>query len=549
MRPKTVVVNTGLALVLLAAAVGAVLQIDDPDAPETPEQTAVVLQGPVASTVSTTGNLNAPRTVGVPFAGQPGLVKTVDVKVGDTVKKGGKLASVDDRNARAQLQHARASLRSAEAQVQAGEAQLLAAREGQTSQEAELDRASVAYAIQQLGNAQLAVANARQKRAEVLREQNALVNSASESLSRSRRQITRQSQVAISSARQTTDDLMTAPSPDQDVQTNSRQRQRSVTAQSSSAAIDSARGQLVQTEVQRNSALVDVTQALKARKHEATLAARNLSIARAQSRVNAQGGRASQVAAARAQIAQAQGAVAEAQAQMADARIALANTYLTAPFEAQVVDVAGGVGETPVGAVRGTTSSSVVPAGPGSAENRKPATQSGFVILADMTTKFVTAAVNEADVGKVAVGQPASVTFPATGSTVKGTVQEIELQETVVNNVVQYNVKIELEKSNEKLGQSASVQIVTASRDNVLSVPNASIIRVGDQSILQVRRGTGKDAQEMKIPVTPGLVGDSTTEVTSPLLKPGDVVILPGTGSGSRSSGVPSRGRGGGGLR
>jgi len=84
-----------------------------------------------------------------------------------------------------------------------------------------------------------------------------------------------------------------------------------------------------------------------------------------------------------------------------------------------------------------------------------------------------------------------------------------------------------------KLGQSATVQIVTSAKQNVLSVPNAAIIHAGDQSILQVRRGK----QLMKIPVKPGLVGDTTTEVSSPLLKAGDVVVLPSAGGGGAGGG------------
>ncbi|MGQ0846416.1 MAG: HlyD family efflux transporter periplasmic adaptor subunit [Sporichthyaceae bacterium] len=476
--------------------------------------------------------MNAPRTVGLPFAGgqQAGLVKSVDVKVGDTVKKGQVLATVDDRNAKNQLLHAKAALKAAEAQ-------LLAAREGQTGAEAELDRANIAFSIQQLANAQLAVANAREKRRQVLGAQNALVGSAAESLSRSRRQITRQATASTARARQTTDDLTNGVGVDSDTLNSNRDRQRSISVTNSSQAVDSARGGLVQAEVGRSNAVTDANQALRDARHQATLAARQLHIARAQAKVNAQGGRASEVAAAKAQIA-------DALATIADARVALANTILRSPFEGIVVDVAGSIGETPVGAVRGTSSSSTVPAGPGSVENRKAATQSGFMILSDLTTKFVTAAVNEADVGKVKVGQPATVTFPATGSQVRGTVEEIDVQENVVNNVVQYNVKVKLENTPEKLGQSASVQIITADRQNVLSVPNAAIIKAGDQSILQVRR----DGRDMKIPVTPGLVGDQTTEVTSPLLRAGDVVILPGTGtSGTGRASVPSRGRGGGG--
>jgi hypothetical protein len=258
------------------------------------------------------------------------------------------------------------------------------------------------------------------------------------------------------------------------------------------------------------------------------LAARNLSVARAQAGVNAQGGKPGEIAAARAQIA-------DAQATLVDAKDALADTVLHAPFMGTIVDIAGGVGETPIGAVRGTSASSATPNGPGSVENRKPATQSGFIILADLTHKFVTAQVDEADVGKIAPGQPATITFPATGAKVTGTVQTIDEQETVVNNVVEYNVDIMLNDVGPtiKLGQSATVQIVTSAKENVLSVPNQAIIHAGDQSILQVRRGT----QLMKIPVKTGLVGDTSTEVSSPLLKAGDVVVLPTPGGGGGGGG------------
>jgi hypothetical protein len=199
------------------------------------------------------------------------------------------------------------------------------------------------------------------------------------------------------------------------------------------------------------------------------------------------------------------------------------------------VDIAGNVGETPIGAVRGSAAASASPNGPGAVENRKPATQTGFVILADLTHKFVTAQVDEADVGKIQPGQQANVTFPATGAKVAGTVDKVYEQEIVINNVVEYNVDILLNDaaSTLKLGQSATVQIVTSAKQNVMSVPNAAIIRAGDQSILQVRRGT----QLMKIPVTIGLIGDTSTEVSSPLLKAGDVVVLPTAGAGGGGGG------------
>jgi len=134
MNRKTVVINTSLALVLLAAAVGAVMQIDNPSAPKPVEQTAVVTQGPVSTTVTTTGNMDTPHTVGLPFSGQPGLVKALYTKIGDDVKGGQKLAAVDDRAARAQYQHALA-------QLQQARGALLTAQNPETAQEQ--DRKSV----------------------------------------------------------------------------------------------------------------------------------------------------------------------------------------------------------------------------------------------------------------------------------------------------------------------------------------------------------------------------------------------------------------------
>jgi hypothetical protein len=149
-----------------------------------------------------------------------------------------------------------------------------------------------------------------------------------------------------------------------------------------------------------------------------------------------------------------------------------------------------------------------------------------------MRQDYVTAQVNEADITKVAKGQEAQVTFPATGATVKGTVEAIQTQETVVNNVVEYSVGIKLDKAADvtpRPGQSASVQIITATKPSVMRVPNAAIIPAGGANLVTVRR----DKQLVKVPVTVGLVGDSATEVSGNLLRPGDLVVLPEGGSGS----------------
>ncbi|HEX3612951.1 MAG TPA: hypothetical protein VHU88_14795, partial [Sporichthyaceae bacterium] len=116
-----------------------------------------------------------------------------------------------------------------------------------------------------------------------------------------------------------------------------------------------------------------------------------------------------------------------------------------------------------------------------------------------------------------------------------------DLQETVINNVVEYNVKIDLagNAAEEKLGQSSSVVITTAEKDNVLEVPNNAIRQAGNQAVVTVKRG--KDY--VTVPVTPGLVGDTSTEVTSPMLKPGDIIVLPTAGAKGGRLNLPGRGK------
>jgi multidrug resistance efflux pump len=380
----------------------------------------------------------------------------------------------------------------------------------------ELDQANIGASIQDLANAQQAVQHARQTLAQDTVEQNRLVRAAE-------RNVTRTATASASRAREAVTSTTDQPAPTtthSNSLTRNRSRARQIEATSSTSAV-------AQATTTRNSTLLTDTQAVKRLKNEATLAARNLSVARAQAAANAEG--------KPGEVETARGQVADALATVKDAKDSLADTVLRAPFAGKVVDIAGGVGETPVGAVRGTAAASASPNGPGAVENRKPATQSGFIILADLTHKYVTAQVDEADVGKIQPGQPANVTFPATGAKVNGTVEKVYEQEIVINNVVEYNVDILLNDVGPtiKLGQSATVQIVTAAQQNVLSVPNQAIIHAGDQSILQVRRGT----QLMKIPVKVGLVGDTSTEVSSPLLKAGDVVVLPSAGGGGGGGG------------
>lgn len=503
MKRKLLALNAAASAVVLTAVVGFANMEDETPGPAGISPASPTPDSPEVLTVSATGNLDSPRTVGLPFAGTPGLVAEVTAKLGDTVAAGEVLARVDPRRARSALRHAQADLRSAKAALQI-------AAEGPTAAERRRNNAQISVGIQRLANAQQAVAQARETFRRAAQEQDALVAAAARELRAAERNVTR-----TASAEDSNNRITPITPAGSTTENRTENRRRAISATTSRSAVAQTHRLLVQAEETRASTLLQNSQAIRKLSNAATLSARELELARGNADVDEQGGTAGQIEAARAQID-------EARAKVVDAREAVADTKLRAPFAGTVVSIAGDVGETPISAARGSAAPSGD--GPGAAEDRNPATRSGFVVLADLATKTVTAAIAEADVHKIAVGQPAKVTFAATAAEVPGVVRAIDTEETVIGTVVTYDVKIALDESAAKLrlGQSASVRIVTGEREPRV-VPNSAILRVGEHTVVQVRRGE----RAIKIPVTTTPAGPGTTAIRSSLLLPEDEVLVP----------------------
>jgi macrolide-specific efflux system membrane fusion protein len=511
---QKVAVHEALALLVLVATVG------NAETPGPGSHTAPVATGTVTSTVEAVGNLDAPRTVGVTFNGNPGLVTKLPVRVGDAVDAGQELAEVDNRAATRALEIAQAALVTAKGQLAFAKETL------------DGDRASVVAAVRTFRNS-LGAAHDAAMRLHVDRDaQDDLMSSQLRNLDANRRDRSESSSSTASNAALRSHSLTTnTPSSSlfpasvtTDTRTRIRQRQRlnSITSSTTRSAVTAAGVGLAAAQAARTTALAQDEQNLRQMIRAARLARADVSIAVAHDGV---GHRCTCVPGL---IQEAKGAVRNAKAEVDQAHDALADTVLKAPFKGTVIDVAADVGETPVAAARGTASPPAFPNGPGAVEDRRAATQSGFVTLADLTHRDVTAQVAEKDIRKVNVGQSAQVTFPGTGAVVTGTVKAIDLEETVVNHVVEYNVKIDLDDraAAQRLGQSASVVITTASRPDVLSVPNGAVRSSGEgKGVVTVQRGS----DYLKVPVTVGLIGDTATEISSPALKPGDLVVVPGT--------------------
>ncbi|MCX6715992.1 MAG: efflux RND transporter periplasmic adaptor subunit [Candidatus Taylorbacteria bacterium] len=138
--------------------------------------------------------------------------------------------------------------------------------------------------------------------------------------------------------------------------------------------------------------------------------------------------------------------------------------------------------------------------------------------------KLATISLNEVDVAKVKIGQKASLTFDAVeGLTVPGEVDEVDLIGTVSQGVVSYNVKVifDIDDARIKPGMSVSADIVTDSKENVLTVPNGAVKTQGNMKYVEtlVASSTLK-----RIPIRTGVSNDTNTEVVSGLNE-GDRII------------------------
>jgi len=101
-----------------------------------------------------------------------------------------------------------------------------------------------------------------------------------------------------------------------------------------------------------------------------------------------------------------------------------------------------------------------------------------FIIANDLRQIEVHARVDEADVGKVLVGQSVTFTVDAyPGRRFEGAVSQIRKAPEISQNVVSYSVVIDASNPDELMlpGMTALVEIVTAQHEQVLQVPNAAL--------------------------------------------------------------------------
>jgi HlyD family secretion protein len=101
-----------------------------------------------------------------------------------------------------------------------------------------------------------------------------------------------------------------------------------------------------------------------------------------------------------------------------------------------------------------------------------------FTIAQDLRKMQINTNVDEADIGKIEVGQVAEFTVDAYPEiTFKGKIVQIRNAPIVVQNVVTYDVVITADNPELKLkpGMTANVSIIVSTRKDVLRIPNAAL--------------------------------------------------------------------------
>lgn len=163
-----------------------------------------------------------------------------------------------------------------------------------------------------------------------------------------------------------------------------------------------------------------------------------------------------------------------------------------------------------------------------------------FTIARDLTAMQIEAAVAEADVAKVRVGQAVTFTVDAYGSrSFEGAVEQVRLNPTTLQNVVTYTVIVRVANPDGALlpGMTANASFLVADHRGVLLIPNAALSYKPADYVPPRRRGGDagltvfvlKDGAPAPAQVRIGASDADNSEVVGGSLKAGDRVVVADT--------------------
>lgn len=213
---------------------------------------------------------------------------------------------------------------------------------------------------------------------------------------------------------------------------------------------------------------------------------------------------------AQAQIAQAEAQVAQAAAAADRAEDDLRNSTIRSPLNGVVLSRDREVGDA-VSSILVLGSSATL-----------------IMTLGDIREVYVKGKVDESDVGKIYVGQPARITVESfKDRKFSGQVTKISPMGVEKDNVTTFEVRVSINNKESvlKANMTANAEIVLAEHQNVLMVPEAAIIYGKDKSAsVEIPEPAAKNGKK-KINITAGISNGARTEVVKGLQEGQEVVL------------------------
>jgi HlyD family secretion protein len=217
-----------------------------------------------------------------------------------------------------------------------------------------------------------------------------------------------------------------------------------------------------------------------------------------------------QVTVLRAKIAQAQAQVAQDQANLNQLEEQLSYTDIVSPIDGIVLSRDVEMGDA-VSSILVLGSSATL-----------------VMTLGDTSEVYVKGKVDESDIGKVYLGQPARIKVESfKDKTFTGKVTKISPMGVEKDNVTTFEVRVSIQNPGGELKaeMTANAEIILEEHKNVLQIPEGAILYDKDKkSSVEIPDPKGKEGKD-KIAVNIGISNGAKTEVLSGL-KEGDQVVL-----------------------
>jgi HlyD family secretion protein len=213
----------------------------------------------------------------------------------------------------------------------------------------------------------------------------------------------------------------------------------------------------------------------------------------------------------KAQVQQAAAQVQQAQAALSLAQVNLSHTTITSPIDGIVVSRDVNVGQTVAASLSAPTL---------------------FTIANDLTQMQVIANIDQADIGLVE--QAKSVKFSVDafpGKEFDGKIEQMRLNPVNVQNVVTYNVVIDVNNPDQALkpGMTANLTITIDERNNVLKVPNAALRFTPQRTDSSASTGaSGQQGQGQRRRQQHGADNNNAQDGDQSKFAPASAPVLPG---------------------